>query len=89
MIVGLSLLFVFARLSDGLNNGLGRTPQMGKLTLNTSWKGNDTTLYDIIKILNVIDIFRRLITKIMTSIIANPAFSSIKLPYFFLLFLNI
>lgn len=42
MTLGLSLLFVFVELSYGLNNGLGRTPQMGKLIPNTSCKGNDT-----------------------------------------------
>jgi hypothetical protein len=45
----LSLLLVFVGLSYGLDNGLGRTPQMGKLKPNTSCKGNDTmTLFPFV-----------------------------------------
>ncbi len=47
MTLTISLLFVFVGLSYGLNNGLGRTPQMGKVKNKifyytcTSWKGKD------------------------------------------------
>jgi hypothetical protein len=47
MTLRLSFLLVFIGVSYGLNNGLGRTPQMGKLKnkifySNTSSKGNNT-----------------------------------------------
>jgi len=46
MTLGLSFLLVFIGVSYGLNNGLGRTPQMGKLKnkifySNASRKGNN------------------------------------------------